>query len=187
MKKFFAILCVTGFLFSVAGISDAALIDRGGGMIYDTVSDITLLQNANLAGGVMLYNDAYWWAHNLTYGGHSDWRLPVTAPFSPNPAYGELHHLFHNEGIRPSPSSGPFSNVMYAYYWTQTINQSLPSGYPIAYHMGWGIQNGKNPSINYFYAWAVADGDIAVPIPGAIWLLGAGLVCLVGIRRKFQR
>ena len=32
----------------------------------------------------------------------------------------------------------------------------------------------------------VALDATAVPVPGAIWLLGSGLVCLVGFRKKFK-
>ena len=36
------------------------------------------------------------------------------------------------------------------------------------------------------YAMAVRDGDVApVPIPPSVWLLGSGLIGLVGLRRKF--
>ena len=39
-----------------------------------------------------------------------------------------------------------------------------------------------------YSAWAVHDGDIgAVPIPGAIWLLGSGLIGLVGFRKKIRK
>ena len=37
-----------------------------------------------------------------------------------------------------------------------------------------------------------SDGDVflntnPVPIPSAVWLLGSGLLCLIGYRRKFRR
>ena len=55
--------------------AQATLIDRGGGLIYDDVLDITWLQDANL-GGRMSWNNAVEWTDNLSYGGFDDWRLP---------------------------------------------------------------------------------------------------------------
>jgi hypothetical protein len=37
---------------------------------------------------------------------------------------------------------------------------------------------------NKLGAWVVAD---VVPIPGAVWLLGSGLVGLVGLRKKLKK
>lgn len=38
---------------------------------------------------------------------------------------------------------------------------------------------------NEYFAWAVRDGDVAVvPIPGAIWLFGTGLMGLAGTARR---
>jgi hypothetical protein len=38
-----------------------------------------------------------------------------------------------------------------------------------------------------FYAMAVHPGDVsAVPVPGAVWLLGSGLLGLIGIRKKMK-
>ncbi len=35
------------------------------------------------------------------------------------------------------------------------------------------------------YVWAVRDGDVAaVPLPGAVWLFGAGLAGLLGYGRR---
>jgi hypothetical protein len=63
----------------IVGISasvNAALVDRGVGMIYDTVLDITWLQDANYAqtsgydsDARMRWNDAVSWANQLEYGG----------------------------------------------------------------------------------------------------------------------
>lgn len=78
--------------------ANAALYDRGNGMIYDSTQDITWLQDANYAfssgyalenatgftgtsyeidiSGRMAWNAAYDWATTLTYQGISGWRLP---------------------------------------------------------------------------------------------------------------
>lgn len=59
----------------------AELIDRGNGLIYDTVLDITWLQDANYAltsgydDGYMNWYEATVWADQLVYEGFNDWRL----------------------------------------------------------------------------------------------------------------
>jgi hypothetical protein len=66
----------------------ATLFDRGGGMIYDDVLNITWLQDANYAltsgypswNGRMQFDAANAWAAQLVYGGYADWRLPTVAP-----------------------------------------------------------------------------------------------------------
>jgi hypothetical protein len=65
----------------------AVLVDRGGGMLYDTVLNIMWLQDANYAktsgydaDGQMTWTQANTWAANLHYGGYSDWRLPRNGP-----------------------------------------------------------------------------------------------------------
>jgi len=59
-----------------AGEAHALLIDRGGGLIYDNVLNITWLQNANLAGTNFTWPNAVSWADTLVFGGFDDWRLP---------------------------------------------------------------------------------------------------------------
>ena len=63
--------------------AQAALHDRGNGMIYDDVLDITWLQDANYAytsgydnDNKMDWFEARAWAAQLEYGGYNDWRLP---------------------------------------------------------------------------------------------------------------
>ena len=59
----------------ISGVANAGLIDRGNGLIYDDVLDVTWLQNANLSGTRMTWSDSVTWANNLDYGGFDDWRL----------------------------------------------------------------------------------------------------------------
>lgn len=70
--------------FTLSGAAQATLIDRGGGMIYDDVLDITWLQDANYAqtsgydaDGIMTWAEATAWVADLSYGGYDDWRLPT--------------------------------------------------------------------------------------------------------------
>ena len=103
---------------SVLALSaNAALYDRGNGMIYDDTLDITWLQDANYAqtsgydaDGLMSWADANTWVSGLSYGGYDDWRLPSANLInSADPCYandgscdrgfnnttGELGHMFY--------------------------------------------------------------------------------------------
>jgi len=68
-----------------ATVSSADLHDRGGGLIYDDVLNITWLQDASYAettgydsAGGMSWSQAMAWADQLVYAGYDDWRLPKT-------------------------------------------------------------------------------------------------------------
>jgi hypothetical protein len=100
----FAALCFVGV--GSTGISHASLIDRGGGLIYDTDLNITWLSDANYGAGSiydngtatrpsttdgrMTWQNALDWAADLTYYDsmrgvtYSDWRLPTT--LQPDPS-----------------------------------------------------------------------------------------------------
>lgn len=94
---------VFAVLMSVPLISTAGLIDRGNGLIYDDVKNLTWLQDSDYARttgytgvrlvdsfgritnsvdpyGRMTWNQAKIWADELVFGGFSDWRLPTTNP-----------------------------------------------------------------------------------------------------------
>lgn len=77
----------------MAESAQAALIDRGGGLLYDDVLNVTWLQDANYAktsgydvDGWMSWNEAQDWVADLVYYdsvrkvAYSDWRLPRVLP-----------------------------------------------------------------------------------------------------------
>ena len=90
--------------------ANAELIHRGDGMLYDTVLDVTWLQDANYArssgydaDGRMTWDEATEWAENLVYAGLDDWRLPnLGDPFT------ELDYMFYinlgNTGYGSAPA-----------------------------------------------------------------------------------
>lgn len=90
MKRKWMLLLVLMGVLGFSGVADATLYDRGGGLIYDNVLNITWLQNANygagssyddgssLTDGRMSWSNAVAWANSLVYGGYADWRLPTT-------------------------------------------------------------------------------------------------------------
>lgn len=87
----FATILVVGI--GSAGNSQAALYDRGSGLLYDDVLNVTWLQDANYAktsgydsDGLMSWDEAQAWAYNLIYHDdvrhvdYSDWRLASNEP-----------------------------------------------------------------------------------------------------------
>ena len=99
------------YVLALVGLSvslsvNAALYDRGNGLIYDDVLDITWLQDANYAqasgydsNGRMAWADAKTWADQLSYGGYDDWRLPSAGSAPTVGIYNttsEMGHMFYN-------------------------------------------------------------------------------------------
>jgi hypothetical protein len=207
MKRVIIILFVTA-LFGMPGITYSSLIDRGGGLIYDSDLNITWIQDANYAksigfdaDGAMTWDVAHSWAGSVTYYDPvrkttwSGWRLPTgSSPYSGyNITNDELGHLYYVELQNVAGSftnSYLFINVMAEpigsgkAYWSDTTATEDPFR-AWSFFMGYGFRGGNYPTFE-FYAWLVRDGDVGaapVPIPAAIWFLGSGLVGLIGIRR----
>src|SRR4030095_7462747 len=88
-KNSTARLLLLGVMCLAANAPQAALIDRGHGLIYDTVLNITWLQDVALArtlgqdsDGQFDWAGAKAWADHLVYGGFDDWRLPTLRPIN---------------------------------------------------------------------------------------------------------
>jgi hypothetical protein len=67
----------------------AALIDRGNGLIYDSVLNVTWMQEVVLArtlgadsDGIFDWFGAKTWADQLVFAGFDDWRLPTLGPIN---------------------------------------------------------------------------------------------------------
>jgi hypothetical protein len=110
-----------------SGASQAALNDRGGGLLYDDVLNVTWLQDANYAktsgydsDGLMTWSQAMTWAENLSYVDTvrnvtwSDWRLPIVKP---------VNGISFNLSFLPAGTSdygfnitSPASELSYMYY-----------------------------------------------------------------------
>ena len=152
--------------------SRAALFDRGGGMIYDDVLDITWLQDAN-APGILNWDDASAWVNALGYGGYNDWRLAsmdvdndteiIRCELVTEPACrdNELGYMFYYNlgGTLPTDLTGDqgfFTNIQIR-QWSGTETQSLDSAYSFVFGSGsyFPIFKWAEDGV-----WAVRDGDV---------------------------
>jgi hypothetical protein len=175
----------------------AALINRGGGMIYDQGYDLTWLQDANMA-GAMNWDQATDWANELDFAGYTDWRLPIvieTAGFLP--ADSEVGHLFNEMGASAgtelayshNEAFNLFENIMMGRYWTATEGAPEDSNVNAWAFTTTGLQSYYPKNNDNHYAWAVRDGDVVstiptVPVPASIWLFGSALVTFLAVERR---
>lgn len=148
MKRIFSLIIILIIIFVLTITSYADLIDRGGGLIYDSDLKITWLQDANhvntsgyddaLYGydtnGMLTWNDAMSWADNLSYTDtktgiiYNNWRLPITFDveqdsdgYNDGSEMGSLYYVgLKNSGGDLNPLLSPFKNVQDYWYWSQT-------------------------------------------------------------------
>jgi len=172
MKKFLVFLCAMLFFFGFAGIASATLWDRGGGLIYDDVLDITWLQDANYAGTAMNWATAVAWADTLSYYDsvrdvyYDDWRLPTTvncygSPWDPS--------IVGYDGTKPLGYNIISSEMGYMYYENLgDLGYGATDGtYPQA---GWGLNNtGPFDNLQPGTYWS---GTESAAYPGLAWIFG---------------
>ncbi|MBI4978576.1 MAG: hypothetical protein HZC28_13940 [Spirochaetes bacterium] len=121
---------------------ETKLIDRGGGLLYDPVLDITWLQDANYAKtsgasatGQMSWADAVAWLDTLVYHDTvrgrdiTGWRLPAVKPIG-----ADYNHQFRMDGTSDEGYNirSPKAEMSYMYY----VNLGLT---------GWWTVDGKRP------------------------------------------
>ncbi len=184
---------------------NAALVKRLGGLaVYDDAANLTWLADANYARSKMTWADANSWATSLNIAGVTGWRLPDTKQFDTScsnqigsVSYGynctgsEMGNLFYNvlggnkyQSITTTHNANYalFNNVQSGNYWSATKKTlDINDAWLFLTNYGAQLSNNKN---SHFYAWAVQSGDVsAVPVPAAGWLLGSGLICLIGLAK----
>jgi len=91
-------------------------------------------------------------------------------------------------------NTGPFSNLGTSnFYWygQETTTDSTGTDYGLPAYFAWyfgpsGTQRPQDKEGSFYNAWAVFDGDIqaAVPVPGAVWLLGSAIGLLGWLKRR---
>lgn len=185
----------------------AALIDRGGGLIYDDFLDITWWSNAAEGGVFESWDDAKAWADSATLGGFGGWRLPSaydvgTENFCEgfNCTESEMGRMFYiNFGAVAGNVITSGSNTAYL-----ALFQNLTAGanrYALNEEFNedavWQFRNDGIQSyggkVQGMLAWVVHEGDIgkpgdqSVPEPGAMWLLLPGLAGLGVMRRRSRK
>ena len=110
--------------FFASGTAQASLLDRGNGLLYDDVLNVTWLNDANYAktsgydvDGRMNWAAANTWAANLVYGGFSDWRLAANTPVGANWKYASAGTEYNSGNFDTGYNiSSSHSEMSYMYY-----------------------------------------------------------------------
>jgi len=183
MKKIFCFFCAMFLCYGFLGIATASLIPLGNGTIKDDTNNL------------LWHQDLTDFTPNMNYDAQVSEILSVCGPDWHMALQSEMTALFNSydyddiDGIFTPTFAlangyteyiGRFDSVSAPnehYYGGFYVN-SDGSGYE---HTGTSLPDSSSSA--YIGAWAVKT----VPIPGAVWLLGSGLIGIVRIRRKHKK
>jgi hypothetical protein len=106
MRRMLTVCAVATMALAISGVANAALVNKGNGLIYDTDLNITWYDSTYTSN---VWTDAVDWAAGLTAGGVTGWRLPSTVDGTLHWGYNgtttsgynittsEMGHLFYTE------------------------------------------------------------------------------------------
>jgi len=187
MKKLMVISCVMLFFFGITGIANATLYNRGGGLIYDDVLNITWLQDANLAAsntfsvsgidsdGYMSWDTADVWINAMNtanYLGYSDWRLPQTLPvdgaaYDYDYNYDGSTDRGYNISAPGSAHPGSTGSEMAYMYYVNLGNLGYYDTSGNGNQTGWGLnETGLFDNLQPYYYWSGTEYSAD---PGYAW------------------
>ena len=164
-------------LLAAAGLSHAGLIERGDGVVYDSVSGLDWEQNP--ATSQINWIDANTYVDNLALDG-GGWRLPHKTELQD--MYAQLSALTGCGDC--TGDQGPFDGLQLG-YWTDLI---YFAGQPGAFYVGFWRPDSfaglfqTSPA----WVWAVRKGT-PLPLPSTAWLMAAALPALWIVRRRSRR
>lgn len=133
----------TGGLLAISGAAQAALHDRGGGLVYDDALNVTWLQDANYAktsgydaDGGMSWGSAVTWAANLSFYDsvrnvtYTDWRLPTLKPvdgitWNINVSFNGTTDGGFNESAPGTPYAGSTASELAYMFYQNLGNPSI--------------------------------------------------------------
>jgi hypothetical protein len=150
--------CLFALALACSPFAHATLLDRGGGLLYDDILNITWLQDANYArtsgydeNGKMNWDQATAWVNQLGYYDSvrdttwTDWRLPRTLPINGLSYHYTLSYDGSTDvGYRISAPGSPYPGSLASEMAYMHYNNLGNKGY---YDSGWGLPN-PGPFIN---------------------------------------
>ena len=193
----------------VTSTAQASLFDRGGGLLYDNVLNVTWLQDANYAktsgydaDGLMNWTSANTWAANLVYHDgvrnvdYSDWRLASNTPVNGS----SFNYDYAFDGSRDSGYNitSPHSELAYMY----NVNLALKDSYSTTGNtqpdfgiFGNGTYNGVDTLssgqnnvglVNNLQGFAYWSGTEYTPDSNSAWILATALGAQYNIAKSYE-
>lgn len=181
----------------VAPAANATLIDRGGGLIYDDVLNVTWMQDAgyNVTSGynsspIISWYDAMAFAGSVNYFDAvrntvwSDWRLPTTVNllsslgYDPTGQSSEMAYMYYinlqfaanetHDRNTPEPSSSAYNPFTnLAFRGYWSGTATDFDGRAWAFHFHFGSQE-IGSMVDGSFVWLLRDGDVGAAPPSSV-------------------